>query len=126
MWGDRLGVADRHAADRYQRLMRRRCGFSASFDKPRIVEAYRTMIIACRPHDKLSAWAAFPPGSALVLKMGTRFVLSGRDAGFMMAAAIGRALICARCFHRSPWSHLRATVLTLPSCWQVNVNLPLE
>ncbi|MBV9825484.1 MAG: aldolase [Alphaproteobacteria bacterium] len=67
-------------------------GIHGDFGNERVVEAYRTMVAACKKHNK------FPGGAGVYneqlmpryVEIGARFILSGQDAQFMMAGANSR------------------------------------
>jgi 2-keto-3-deoxy-L-rhamnonate aldolase RhmA len=70
-------------------------GIHGDFGNPRVEEAYRQMIAACRKHGK---WAGLggvyeEPLMRRYIEMGTTLVLCGADLSFMLGAAKGRATV---------------------------------
>jgi len=67
-------------------------GIPGDFGNERVAQAYRTMIAACRRHGKFPGMAGIYNETIMprYIEMGARFILSGQDAAFMMAAATAR------------------------------------
>ncbi|MBV8494417.1 MAG: aldolase, partial [Alphaproteobacteria bacterium] len=67
-------------------------GIHGDFGNQRVADAYRTMIAACRKHDKFPGMAGIYNEAIMprYIEMGARFVLSGQDAQFLMAGAVQR------------------------------------
>jgi len=67
-------------------------GIHGDFANDRVVEAYRAVIAACRDHGKYAGMGGVYSEALMprYIEMGTRFILSGQDAQFMMAAATQR------------------------------------
>jgi len=68
-------------------------GIPGQLDDERIVEAYRTVVEACRAHGKYAGIGGVYEESLMrrYIGMGVRLVLGGGDLGFMTAAASERA-----------------------------------
>ena len=64
-------------------------GIPGDFGNERVADAYRTMIAACRKHNKFPGMAGIynEPLMQRYIEMGARFILSGNDAAFLMASA---------------------------------------
>jgi len=70
-------------------------GIHGNFTDPRIEDAYRTVIAACRKHGKYPGMGGVyePKLMEKYVGMGMRFILSGNDLSFLMAGARARAEI---------------------------------
>jgi len=68
-------------------------GIPGQFGDPRVVQAYQTVIDACRRHGKHPGMGGVydPALMERYIGMGMRFILSGGDLGFLMAGARQRA-----------------------------------
>jgi 2-keto-3-deoxy-L-rhamnonate aldolase RhmA len=68
-------------------------GIPGDFGNDRLADAYARMIAACRKHDKFPGMAGIYNEAIMprYIEMGARFILSGQDASFMMAAAQSRS-----------------------------------
>ena len=68
-------------------------GIHGNFTDPRIEDAYRVVIAACRKHGKYPGMGGVyePKLMEKYIGMGMRFILSGSDLSFMMAGARARA-----------------------------------
>lgn len=68
-------------------------GMHGKFDDPKVVEAYKTVIAACRKHGKHPGMGGVyePKLMEKYIGLGMRFILSGSDLSFMMAGAKARA-----------------------------------
>jgi 4-hydroxy-2-oxoheptanedioate aldolase len=69
-------------------------GLPGQFDHPRVQEAYARTISACRKHGKhcgVGGLASRPDLVAQYVKMGARYVSTGTDIAFLLAAATVRA-----------------------------------
>ena len=68
-------------------------GIPGQFTDPRVEDAYRTVIAACRKHHIHPGMGGVYDPKLLekYIAMGMRFVLSGGDMGFLMAGATERA-----------------------------------
>ena len=64
-------------------------GIHGDFGNERVAEAYRTMIAAAHEHGKFPGMAGIynEPLMQRYISMGARFILSGNDANFLVAAA---------------------------------------
>ena len=67
-------------------------GIHGQFDSDRVVAAYRAVIAACKQHGKYAGMGGVYSETLMprYIEMGTRFILSGQDAQFLMAAATQR------------------------------------
>ena len=67
-------------------------GIPGDFGNDRLAEAYGKMIAACQKHGKFPGMAGVYNEAIMprYIEMGARFILSGQDASFMMAAAQSR------------------------------------
>ena len=67
-------------------------GIAGQFDHPRVEEAYRKVIAACKKHGKHPGMGGVydPPLMAKYIAMGMRMILSGGDLSFLMAGAKAR------------------------------------
>jgi len=67
-------------------------GIHGKFTDPRVEEAYRTVIAACRKHGKHPGMGGVyePKLMEKYIGFGMRFILSGSDLSFMMAGARAR------------------------------------
>ena len=68
-------------------------GIHGNFTDPRIEDAYRAVIAACRKHGKYPGMGGVyePKLMEKYIGMGMRFILSGSDLSFLMAGAKTRA-----------------------------------
>ncbi len=69
-------------------------GMPGQYDHPRVREAYRKTIDACRRHGKHAAVGGFasrPDLAAEYVRMGARYVSTGTDLGFLLAACTAKA-----------------------------------
>jgi 4-hydroxy-2-oxoheptanedioate aldolase len=69
-------------------------GIPGQYDDPRVRDAYARTIAACRrrgKHTGVGGLASRPDLMAEYLKMGARYVSTGTDLGFLLAAATARA-----------------------------------
>ena len=67
-------------------------GIPGQFADPRVEEAYRKVIAACKKHNKHPGMGGVydPPLMAKYIGMGMRMILSGGDLSFLMAGAKAR------------------------------------
>lgn len=74
-------------------------GIPGQFDHPRVEEAYRKVIAACKKHGKHPGMGGVydPPLMAKYIAMGMRMILSGGDLSFLMAGAKVRTEFLRRC-----------------------------
>jgi 4-hydroxy-2-oxoheptanedioate aldolase len=69
-------------------------GLPGQYDHPRVREAYAATIAACRRHGKHAAVGGFatrPDLAAEYVRMGARYVSTGTDLGFLLAACTTKA-----------------------------------
>src|SRR5580658_879063 len=69
-------------------------GMAGQYEHPRVREAYATTIAACRRHGKhvgVGGLASRPQLAAEFVAMGARYVSTGTDLGFLLAAATAKA-----------------------------------
>ena len=69
-------------------------GLPGQYDHPRVREAYARTIAACRTHGKhvgVGGFVSRPDLAAQYLRMGARYVSTGTDLGFLLAAATAKA-----------------------------------
>jgi 2-keto-3-deoxy-L-rhamnonate aldolase RhmA len=68
-------------------------GIPSQFTHAKIVDAYEKVIAAAKKHGKWVGSGGVPTeeGMAQYVRMGVRFLLSGADFAFMMAAGTARA-----------------------------------
>ncbi|HEX4408433.1 MAG TPA: aldolase/citrate lyase family protein [Xanthobacteraceae bacterium] len=69
-------------------------GLPGQYEHPRLHEAYAATITACRRHGKhvgVGGLASRPDLAANFVKMGARYVSTGTDLGFLLAAATAKA-----------------------------------
>jgi 2-keto-3-deoxy-L-rhamnonate aldolase RhmA len=69
-------------------------GIPGEFDDPRVPDAYARIIAACRRHGKhagVGGLASRPDLMAEYVKMGARYVSTGTDLNFLLAACTQRA-----------------------------------
>jgi len=69
-------------------------GLPGQYDHPRVREAYARTIAACRAHGKhvgVGGFASRPDLAAQYVRMGARYVSTGTDLGFLLAAATDKA-----------------------------------
>jgi 4-hydroxy-2-oxoheptanedioate aldolase len=70
------------------------CGLAGQFEHARLREAYAKTIAACRKHGKhvgVGGLASRPQLAAEFVRMGARYVSTGTDLGFLLAAAAAKA-----------------------------------
>ncbi len=74
-------------------------GIPGQFEDERIVNAYRTVVDACRAHHKFAGIGGVYDDALLrrYIGMGVRLVLGGADLGFMQMAATARATTLRGC-----------------------------
>jgi 2-keto-3-deoxy-L-rhamnonate aldolase RhmA len=69
-------------------------GLPGQYDHPRVREAYAATIAACRRYGKHAAVGGFasrPDLAAEYVRMGARYVSTGTDLGFLLAACAAKA-----------------------------------
>src|SRR5271170_6761787 len=69
-------------------------GLAGQYEHPRVREAYERTIAACRRHGKhvgVGGLASRPDLAAAYVRMGARYVSTGTDLGFLLAAATAKA-----------------------------------
>ncbi len=69
-------------------------GMPGQFDHPRVRDAYAKTIAACRKHGKhvgVGGLATRPTLAAEFVRMGARYVSTGTDLGFLLAASTAKA-----------------------------------
>jgi 4-hydroxy-2-oxoheptanedioate aldolase len=69
-------------------------GLPGQYDHPRVRDAYEKTIAACRKHGKHTAVGGFatrPDLAAQYVRMGGRYVSTGTDLGFLLAACAAKA-----------------------------------
>ena len=69
-------------------------GLAGQFDHPRLREAYAKTIAACRKHGKhvgVGGLSSRPELAAEFVRMGARYVSTGTDLGFLLAACTAKA-----------------------------------
>jgi 4-hydroxy-2-oxoheptanedioate aldolase len=69
-------------------------GLPGQYDHPQVREAYEKTIAACRRHGKHAAVGGFatrPDLAAQYVRMGARYVSTGTDLGFLLAACTAKA-----------------------------------
>jgi 4-hydroxy-2-oxoheptanedioate aldolase len=69
-------------------------GLAGQYEHPRLREAYAKTIAACRQHGKhvgVGGLASRPQLAAEFVKMGARYVSTGTDLGFLLAACSAKA-----------------------------------
>ncbi len=69
-------------------------GLPGQYDHPRVREAYAKTIAACRKHGKhvaVGGFASRPDLAAEYVRMGARYVSTGTDLGFLLAACTAKA-----------------------------------
>jgi len=68
-------------------------GIPGKFTDPKVEEAYKKVIAACKSHGKYPGMGGVydPPIMERYIQLGMRFILSGSDLSFMMAGARERA-----------------------------------
>ena len=68
-------------------------GMPGQYGNPRVEDAYRKVIAACRKHGKSPGMGGVVDHALMekYIGMGMRFILSGNDTGFLMAGARDRA-----------------------------------
>jgi 2-keto-3-deoxy-L-rhamnonate aldolase RhmA len=68
-------------------------GCPGDFNDPRVVEAYRKLIAACKKHGKFAGMGGMYTAELLErhINMGVQLILSGSDFSLLMQAASGRA-----------------------------------
>jgi 4-hydroxy-2-oxoheptanedioate aldolase len=70
------------------------CGLTGQYDHPRLREAYAKTIDVCRRHNKhvgVGGLSSRPDLAAQFVKMGARYVSTGTDLGFLLAACTAKA-----------------------------------
>jgi 4-hydroxy-2-oxoheptanedioate aldolase len=70
------------------------CGLPGQYEHARLREAYAKTIAACRKHGKhvgVGGLASRADLAAEFVRMGARYVSTGTDLGFLLAAATGKA-----------------------------------
>jgi 4-hydroxy-2-oxoheptanedioate aldolase len=73
-------------------------GIHGDFTHERVVEAYRTIIAACRQHGKFAGMGGIYSEDIMprYIEMGVRFILGGQDGGFLSAGATQRTQFLRR------------------------------
>ena len=69
-------------------------GLPGQYDHPKVHEAYTAALAACRKHGKHLAVCGFASRADLAAKyvrMGARYVSTGTDLGFLLAACTAKA-----------------------------------
>ena len=69
-------------------------GLAGEYDHPRLRDAYARTIAACRKHGKhvgVGGLASRPELAAEFVRMGARYVSTGTDLGFLLAACTAKA-----------------------------------
>jgi 4-hydroxy-2-oxoheptanedioate aldolase len=68
-------------------------GIPGKFEDPKVVQAYQTVLDACRKHNKWPGMGGVydPPIMQKYIAMGMRFILSGSDTSFVISGARARA-----------------------------------
>jgi 4-hydroxy-2-oxoheptanedioate aldolase len=69
-------------------------GLAGQYEHPRVREAYAATIAACRRHGKhvgVGGLASRPQLAAEFVRMGARYVSTGTDLGFLLAACAAKA-----------------------------------
>jgi 2-keto-3-deoxy-L-rhamnonate aldolase RhmA len=69
-------------------------GLAGQYEHPRVREAYAATIAACRRHGKhvgVGGLSSRPELAAEFVRMGARYVSTGTDLGFLLAAATAKA-----------------------------------
>jgi 4-hydroxy-2-oxoheptanedioate aldolase len=69
-------------------------GLAGQYEHPRLREAYAKTIAACRQHGKhvgVGGLASRPQLAAEFVRMGARYVSTGTDLGFLLAACSAKA-----------------------------------
>jgi 4-hydroxy-2-oxoheptanedioate aldolase len=69
-------------------------GLTGQYEHPRVREAYAKTIAACRRHGKhvgVGGLASRPDLAAAYVRMGARYVSTGTDLGFLLAACTAKA-----------------------------------
>jgi 4-hydroxy-2-oxoheptanedioate aldolase len=69
-------------------------GLAGQYDHPKVREAYAKTIAACQRHGKHAAVGGFasrPDLAAQYVRMGARYVSTGTDLGFLLAACAAKA-----------------------------------
>ena len=70
------------------------CGLPGQYDHPKVHEAYSKALAACKKHGKHLAVGGFASRADLAAKyvrMGARYVSTGTDLGFLLAACTAKA-----------------------------------
>jgi 4-hydroxy-2-oxoheptanedioate aldolase len=70
------------------------CGLTGQYEHARLREAYAKAIAACRKHGKhvgVGGLASRPQLAAEFVRIGARYVSTGTDLGFLLAAAAAKA-----------------------------------
>jgi 2-keto-3-deoxy-L-rhamnonate aldolase RhmA len=70
-------------------------GIPGQFNDPRVAEAYKKVIAACRKHGKFPGMGGMYTAELLErhINMGVQLVLSGSDFSLLLAAATQRATL---------------------------------
>jgi 4-hydroxy-2-oxoheptanedioate aldolase len=69
-------------------------GLTGQYEHPRVREAYAKTLAACRRHGKhvaVGGFASRPDLAAEYVRMGARYVSTGTDLGFLLAACTAKA-----------------------------------
>jgi 2-keto-3-deoxy-L-rhamnonate aldolase RhmA len=69
-------------------------GLAGQYEHPRLREAYARTIAACRKHGKhvgVGGLASRPDLAAEFVRQGARYVSTGTDLGFLLAACAAKA-----------------------------------
>jgi len=69
-------------------------GLPGQYDHPRVRDAYEKTIAACKKHSKHAAVGGFatrPDLAAQYVRLGARYVSTGTDLGFLLAACAAKA-----------------------------------
>jgi 4-hydroxy-2-oxoheptanedioate aldolase len=69
-------------------------GLAGQYDHPKVHEAYSKTLAACRKHGKhlaVGGFATRPDLAVLYVRMGARYVSTGTDLGFLLAACAAKA-----------------------------------
>jgi 4-hydroxy-2-oxoheptanedioate aldolase len=71
------------------------CGIPGQFDSPKVVDAYKKVIAACRKHGKFPGMGGMYTPELLErhINMGVQLVLSGSDFSFILQAGTARAAL---------------------------------
>jgi 2-keto-3-deoxy-L-rhamnonate aldolase RhmA len=71
------------------------CGIPGKFDDPKVADAYKKVIAACRKHGKFPGMGGMYTPELLErhVNMGVQLILSGSDFSLLMQAATARAAL---------------------------------